>query len=402
MRLADFILANIEPILAEWEAFARSIWPVEESDPRDLRDHAADILRATAWDMKSAQTAAQRSRKSRGSGGGGAGSARVDGASDVHAVGRVNSGFDLLAVVAEYRALRASVIRLWRASAPTPHLLDLDDLTRFNESIDQSLTEAVRSYTERVDRSRRMFLAILGHDLRNPLNSITMSAELLARDIGLNPDASEMTSNIAAAAGVMDRMIVDLLVFTGAGLGAAIPLSPAAMDLGELCREVVNETRSAHPDREVRVEMRGNLAGEWDAARLRQVVSNLLGNAVQHGPETGPVELSVRDEGPPGVLLSVRNGGPPIPADFLPTIFEPLVRGGGASSPELRRQRRPGSIGLGLYIARAVVTAHGGTIDVTSSADAGTVFTVRLPRRPGVRYAVEERGGAPARSLRSA
>jgi signal transduction histidine kinase len=211
-----------------------------------------------------------------------------------------------------------------------------------------------------------------------------------------------MTSNIAAAAGVMDRMIVDLLVFTGAGLGAAIPLSPAAMDLGELCREVVNETRSAHPDREVRVEMRGNLAGEWDAARLRQVVSNLLGNAVQHGPETGPVELSVRDEGPPGVLLSVRNGGPPIPADFLPTIFEPLVRGGGASSPELRKQRRPGSIGLGLYIARAVVTAHGGTIDVTSSADAGTVFTVRLPRRPGVRYAVEERDGAPARSLRSA
>ena len=216
---------------------------MEETDPRDLRDHAADILRATAWDMKSAQTAAQQSRKSRGSGGGGAGSARVDGASDVHAVGRVNSGFDLLAVVAEYRALRASVIRLWRDERPDPHLLDLDDLTRFNESIDQSLTEAVRSYTERVDRSRRMFLAILGHDLRNPLNSITMSAELLARDVGLNPDASEMTSNIAAAAGVMDRMIVDLLVFTGAGLGAAIPLSPAAMDLGDLCREVVNETR---------------------------------------------------------------------------------------------------------------------------------------------------------------
>jgi signal transduction histidine kinase len=107
------------------------------------------------------------------------------------------------------------------------------------------------------------------------------------------------------------------------------------------------------------------------------VVSNLLGNAVQHGADTGPVELSVRGEDP-DVLLAVRNGGPPIPPDALPTIFEPLVRG--ASSPELQKQRRPGSIGLGLYIAREVVTAHGGTIGVTSSAEAGTVFTVRLPR----------------------
>src|SRR4051812_9981349 len=179
MRLADFILANIEPILVEWEAFARGIWPGPATDPRELRDHAADILRATAWDMQSPQTAAQQSDKSRGDGDPGNGSARIDGASDVHAVGRVRSGFDMMSVVAEYRALRASVIRLWRDSAPTPDVRDLDDLTRFNESIDQSLTEAVRSYTQRVDRSRQMFLAILAHDLRNPLNSMTMSAEAL-------------------------------------------------------------------------------------------------------------------------------------------------------------------------------------------------------------------------------
>ena len=179
MRLADFILANVEPILAEWEAFARGIWPGAKTDPLTLRDHAEDILRATARDMKSAQTTAQQSDKSKGEGDAGAGSESLDGASDVHAVGRVASGFDLLAVVAEYRALRASVIRLWRESSPDPDRRDLDDLTRFNESIDQSLTEAVRSYTERVDRSRQMFLAILGHDLRNPLNSVTMSAALL-------------------------------------------------------------------------------------------------------------------------------------------------------------------------------------------------------------------------------
>ncbi len=162
MRLAEFILNNIEPILAEWESFARGIWPGAATDPLTLRDHARDILRATAWDMKSAQTATQQSDKSKGEGDDGPDSVRVDGASDVHAIGRVRSGFDLLAMVAEYRALRASEIRLWRESSPDTHLRDLNDLTRFNESIDQSLTEAIRSYTEQVDRSRQMFLAILG------------------------------------------------------------------------------------------------------------------------------------------------------------------------------------------------------------------------------------------------
>ena len=113
MRLADFILGNIEPILVEWEDFARSVGPGAETDPRELRDHAADILRATAWDMKSVQTAAQQSDKSKGEGDTGEDSVRVDGASDMHAIGRVRSGFDLMTLVAEYRAVRASVIRLW-------------------------------------------------------------------------------------------------------------------------------------------------------------------------------------------------------------------------------------------------------------------------------------------------
>jgi signal transduction histidine kinase len=375
MRLADFILGNIEPILAEWEAFARSVWPVKETDPRELRDHAADILRATVSDMKSAQTTAEQSDKSKGEGHAGRDSVRVDRASDVHASGRVRSGFDLLALVAEYRALRASVIRLWRDSAPNPDLRDLDDLTRFNESIDQSLTEAVRSYTQRVDRSRQMFLAILGHDLRNPLNAVAMSAAVLSETPGLDADSLDMASNISTSAAAMTRMIGDLLVFAGSGLGAAMPLSPAAVDLDGLCREVVDEMRAAHPTRTLRYEPRGDLTGEWDAARLRQVVSNLLGNALQHA--AGPVALTAGAEGA-DVLLAVHNGGPPIPPDVLPTIFDPLVRG---SLSEQERRRRPGGLGLGLYIAREVVVAHGGAIEVKSSAEVGTVFAVRLPRR---------------------
>ena len=376
MRLADFILENLEPILVEWEAFACTIWPGPERDPRELRDHAADILRATAWDMKSDQTAAQQSDKSRGEGHAGRDSLRVDGASDVHAVGRVRSGFDLMAVVAEYRALRASVVRLWRESLPAPDLHDLADVTRFNESIDQSLTEAVRSYTTRVDQSRQMFLAILGHDLRSPLNSMVLSAELLSQTARLDAESSRLVSQMSAGARVMAQMISDLLDFTGSRLGAAMPVAPSAMDAGELCREVVEEVRAAHPTRKVSWQSEGDLTGSWDPARLRQVVSNLLGNAVQHGDAGGAIGLRAGGNAA-DIVLTVHNGGRPIPPDALPTIFEPLVRGASLESPQ---QRRPGSIGLGLYIAREVVAAHGGTIDVKSSAEGGTVFTVRLPR----------------------
>src|SRR5687768_4088450 len=298
MRLADFILANTEPILAEWEVFARRIWPGPATDPATLRDHAEDILRAAAQDMASDQTAAQQSDKSRGDGHAGADSARVDRASTLHGAGRVLSGFDLLAVASEYRALRASVIRLWQESCPNPKRRDLYDLTRFNESIDQSLAEAARTYTEAVDRSRQMFLGILSHDLRGPLNAIVMSANALSRAGELDgAESSELAAGISSSADDMSRMVNDLLDFTGAGLGATMPLSPVAMDLESLCREVAEETRAAHPTGRVLFQARGDLAGEWDAGRLRQVLSNLLGNALQHGGGAGPVELSASAEG---------------------------------------------------------------------------------------------------------
>ncbi len=377
MRLADFIVANVEPILAEWEVFARRIWPGPATDPATLRDHAEDILRATAQDMVSDQTARQQSDKSKGDGDAGAESVRVDKASTLHGAGRVRSGFDLLALVSEYRALRASVIRLWRDSRPNPDADDLVDLTRFNECIDQSLAEAARAYTEAIDRSRQLFLGILGHDLRGPLNAIVVSATMLSETVHLDVESSRLATVVSSSANAMARMIGDLLVFTEAGLGGTMPLSPAPTDLETLCREVVQETRAAYPAGDVRFQAHGDLTGEWDADRLRQVISNLLENAVHHGSGTGPVEISASAE-VDEVRLAVRNGGPPIAPDALPTIFDPLVRG---SSPHVQKQRRPGSIGLGLYIARGVAVAHGGDLEVTSSWAAGTVFTVRLPRR---------------------
>jgi signal transduction histidine kinase len=159
-----------------------------------------------------------------------------------------------------------------------------------------------------------------------------------------------------------------------------LPLEPKPMDLKPLCQEVVDEMRSAFPARTLRFQPHGeDLSGEWDAPRLRQVVSNLLGNALQHGGDGTPIDLTLGAHGS-HVQIAVRNEGPPIPHDAMATIFDPLVRG--ESSPEAQNHRRPGSIGLGLYIAREVAVAHGGNIDVASSAEAGTVFTVKLPRRP--------------------
>lgn len=378
MRLAEFIKSNVEPILMEWEVFARGILPGTKMDVLALRDHAEEILRATVQDMSSAQSATQQSAKSRGKSHHGQDHAALNGASEMHAVGRLGSGFDLIEVVSEYRALRASVLQLWRDSAPEANERDVDDLTRFNESIDQSLAKAVSSYTKRVDQARDMFLAILSHDLRNPLNSIAMSAELL-RNVNLgqpDADASGCASQISINAKVMARMISDLLDYTRTRLGAGMPVSPASMDLESLCRELFNEFRTAHPNRVIRFQSEGDLRGDWDTDRLRQAVSNLMGNAIQHGAESAPIELRLKGEAS-DVVVVVYNGGPLIPPGELSKIFDPLVRG---SSDEHPKKNRPGSIGLGLYIAREIARSHGGRIDVTSAEEAGTAFTVRLPR----------------------
>jgi signal transduction histidine kinase len=393
MRLADFILSNIETILAEWEAFARGTAPGAAMDSLALRDHAEDILRATASDMASTQSATYRDSKSKGQGGGGGGGASatpvdghdegdgamaLNGASEAHAVGRLGSGFDLLEVVSEYRALRASVLRLWRDSGPRARDSDVDDVTRFNESIDQSITKAVSSYTKRVEQSRDLFLAILGHDLRNPLNSIAMSAAFLHKTGEPAAEATGVASQIARNADVMARMIGDLLDYTRTRLGVGMPVSPTPVDLASLCRDLFNEFRTAHPTREMTFACAGDVTGTWDADRLRQAVSNLMGNAVQHGDPRAPVDLKLRGEAS-DVVIVIHSGGPPIPPGELTKIFDPLVRGSGSDEP---LRHRAGSIGLGLYIAREIARSHGGGIDVTSTQGAGTTFTVHLPRHP--------------------
>ncbi len=375
MRLADFIQSNVELILAEWEIFARSIGAGEHLDRLALRDHARQILQATAGDMKSPQTAAERVQKSKGLDHPQESDA-LDGASKLHAVDRLSLGFDLLEVMSEYRALRASVLRLWHNSSPDPDDRDIDDITRFNESIDQSIAQAVASYTRRVDQARDTFLAILSHDLRNPLNAIAMTAQMVPLVYKESADAIAWAEQISSSVSVMERMIADLLDYTRTRLGSGIPVKPKSLELESLGRELCEEFRSAHKKEDIRYSADGDLNGLWDSDRLRQAISNLLSNAIQHGSGDGPVALSLRGE-KSNVFIEIHNGGAPIPRGELPKIFDPLVRG---ASAEHSTNNRRGSMGMGLYIAREVAKSHGGRIDVTSTAKDGTSFTICLPR----------------------
>lgn len=377
MRLAEFILANVEPILVEWEAFARSLLPGADMTVVALRDDAGSILLATARDMQNRQSLQQQASKSKGDGGAGtAASDSLDGASDLHGVERVGSGFHITDVVSEYRALRASVLRLWRESRPQPDLNDIADITRFDESLDQSLARGVGSYSKRIDESRHMFLAILSHDLRNPLSTIRMAAHVVSLK-NEDPATAAAMSMIKRNTEAMMQLISDLIDFSSSGLGRAMPLNRGPVDLEELCREVLDSCRIAHPGRMLRMHSDGDVNGVWDAGRIRQVISNLVGNAIQHGSPDRPIDLSVASQEGSSVVLSVHNEGAPISPDLLPNIFDPLKR---YVSREAAAQREAGSIGLGLYIVREIVLAKKGTVSVSSTTDEGTTFTVRIPR----------------------
>jgi signal transduction histidine kinase len=376
MRLADFIVSNLEPILAEWEAFARTHIPAGEAmDVAALRDHAADILKTVAADLQCRQTERERAEKSKGEAEPPAGAA--DTAAETHGALRAEAGFTLGQMVSEFRALRASVTRLWRAANGPPGSEDFEDLTRFNEAIDQALAESLSRYARDLDHSKEMFLAILGHDVRTPLGAIMMSATGLLMTPDLSPPHQAAASRILNSGTRIKQIVNDLLDFTRTRLGAGIPLARADTDLEEIGRQAVEEAAAYHPDRDVRFEASGPLRGSWDGARVSQVVSNLVGNAVQHGSAGTPVTVTARG-GADDVTVAVHNRGPAILPAHRYQIFSPLKR--------IRRgDPRPqdaGSMGLGLYIANEIVKGHGGRIDVESSDAGGTTFTVHLPRHP--------------------
>ena len=375
MTLAKFIHENIDAILAEWESFALTLHPAAETmTALALRNHAKEILLAMARDLEAAQTDAQQTDKSKGW------APVLEGketAAATHGALRHLVGFDLRQLAAEYRALRASVLKLWREHQSMQEDPMLTEITRFNEAVDQALAESIASYSDEVANSRDTFLAILGHDLRSPLSAVSMSAQYLATSGKVVAEGQPALVRIRRSVLTMSLMIKDLLEYTRARLGKRIPVTPLAYDVGQVCEAAHDEVLAAHPDRVFDLEMDGDLRAEVDPARLGQVLSNLLNNAIQYGALGFPITLSARGERDI-VVIEVKNQGPAIPEDALQVIFNPLVQlrteHGGSPDPLST------SLGLGLFIAREIVMGHGGTLKVESSSPEGTVFRVALPR----------------------
>ena len=215
-------------------------------------------------------------------------------------------------------------------------------------------------------------VAILGHDLRSPLASIETTLQVTRRKAGrMSEDALQRMETSSAR---MGRMIEQLLDLARIRLGDGIRLEATEIDLCNVVRDIVGEHRSAHLGRTIEVEDGDRIDGCWDADRLAQVISNLLGNALAYGAHGSPVRVSVAARGDMAVL-TVHNDGPPIPSDVLGTLFDPFRRGG-------KRKPQAGSgLGLGLFITKELVLAHKGTIDVSTNEQSGTTFTVTVPRR---------------------
>lgn len=343
-----------------------------------LRDHAGEILAAIVVDLECPQGNAAQTDKSQGRGE----DHRMGAVGSVHAALRIESGFTLSQLVAEYRALRATVLRLFERAGGT----DLGQVTRFNEAIDAALAEATTRFMLVLNRTHDQFLAVLGHDLRTPLSAVLMSAALVAREGGKGAGAA---ARIISSAERMRRMVNDLLDLTRTRLGAGIPIAPQQADLDVIGREVLSEFHAIHPDLSLEFHSEGDLRGYWDPDRLAQVLSNLVGNALQHGQRNRPVEVGARGDAEE-VFIDVHNEGSPIPDALLANIFEPMVRQARGSEGKGAR-----SLGLGLHIVREVVLAHGGTVTVTSTASGGTTFSVRLPRRAAATPLARARGDRP-------
>lgn len=373
MRLADFIVQNMSSLLADWESFARTVEPAAfKMDATALRNHVCQMLQTVADDLRRPQSAHEQAEKSKGR----APEIETETAAESHAAARLCSGYTMGQMVSEYRALRASVLRQWSDSVRTPLTTDAVDITRFNEAIDQLIAESVSRFAKRVEQSQNMFLAILAHDLQNPLSTTITGAEYIMKAQDLALTYRSVATQIHRSSRRMSKLVDDLICFTRTHFGSTLPLSPQPVNLTDIAFDIVEELRVSHGAQKIKFSANDAFYAMGDASRVAQILSNLLGNALQYGSKNDPIELCLAAENT-DIVLTVWNAGPPIPPSRMQFVFEPLMRFVQEGSTDTRADK---SLGIGLYIAREIVLAHGGSIDVSSFEQAGTTFTIRMPR----------------------
>jgi signal transduction histidine kinase len=371
MRLADFIARNMETILAAWEEFAATLLPASAGmETAELREEAEQMLHAIVTDLRSPQTRETQYRKSINQGPDPVGSS--ESAARTHGFLRARAGFTVNQLAAEYRALRASVLRLWM-DACAPNAPDLDDMIRFNEAIDQALAESVISFNMQIEQNRNLLLGMLGHDMRSPLQAIQMTSTYLAA-LNAGADVSKAADRLIRSGARIQALLDDLTAYNRAKLGLGINVSPTDVDLADVLSDELDELRAIHPDRQIELQVTGNLQGVWDSQRLQQLLGNLVLNAIKYGAQDTPVRVILTGD-ITHVRIDVCNCGAAIEPATLARIFDPLERGRDRQSQD----EKATSLGLGLYIASEIAMAHHGAIE-TRSDETETTFSVSLPR----------------------
>lgn len=367
MKLVDFIREQMEVILETWEKFTQSCAAGATLDQETLRDHTQQILVAICEDMEREQSRDEEIRRSNGT------ALPINAyqtAAQTHALMRARTGFEITNIAAEYRALRASVLRLW-IDRSTPGTSELGEMVRFNEAIDQALSESVSYFSAEVDRARNLLLGVLGHDMRTPLSAIQMTAQYLKK-LNAGDKVSVAAARLISSGALIKSLLDDLTEFNRSQLGLGISIHVKEADLREVLEDELQQVRVAYPHCKVVMHCDGDVRGQCDPRRLQQVLGNLVVNALRYGDATAPVRVLLKglsDE----IVIRVENSGSAIPAAALPDLFDPLRRGSD-------RPHEEGSLGLGLYICREIARAHQGTITAESDATE-TTFTVRIPKR---------------------
>lgn len=372
MKFAQFIMTHKEEITDEWVKNAQdNILSANEIELDVIRDHLTLMLDGIAENMEKEQTDLQQEEKSKGN------KEMEPGESTgakQHGALRADIGFDIVEVSSEFRALRASVLRLWEKSSKEENWeADFHDVVRFNEAIDQEWMISVQRFHHTVDESKNWFLGILGHDLRNPLAAISGVNSILRLSENLSEKEQFLLRRSVSSVKRMTELIDNILELTKLRLGSGMTINKSSVDLSEQSEKIVQELQLSYPDADLILKAPGPVQGEWDVLRLDQLITNLITNALRHGRPGGPVIVSISAKGN-DALFEVHNEGTPIPESIKNMIFTGMFKMNKEESTPNE------SYGLGLYIVNEIVEGHKGQIDIRSTEESGTTFKITLPR----------------------
>jgi len=317
MNLSLFIRDHMEEIMKEWMVFAKKNAP-SDGDMTDLalKDHAKEILITIAADIETHQSSKQQYDKSQGN----KDDYERDSAASNHGELRQASNFSLLQLSSEFRALRATVLRLWLPQIQTVSEDIAYEMIRFNEAIDQGLAESIVTYSARTDQTRDLFLAVLGHDLRAPLATVASVGSILSHEGVPAVKLAGLGKTVQRSAMLMSTMVTDLLGFARLQMGAGMPTKKEFINAYDVCEAAAADAHAMYPNTKIVFRSSGEIIGYFDSVRLQQLLTNLLINAAQYSEKNRDVILEAEGS-EKHIVFKVINFGEVIPPESLKLFF---------------------------------------------------------------------------------